>query len=386
MKRSLLVLAFLFVSQAAAQAVSLSGIVLHAADDFGNPNGLSSFDGELQAQLWRTSTGGIWHGLGVWQGAPPDCFGYGPANAPDFNIDIPLNDGENILTMMGEEGVLTRTDDYLTFSLNLYFDGAVNSAPGISVLFPKFAAPIGGAIIRNRTGILLTLGLQQVDPKPQTVYDDGVNRVTVTAACFLPPERFNKDFNFDFMRERSFGKSGKNDYIGIIKIMVELSQTDGTDPSQPAVGPGPAVGRGGTGAFNGGGGAVPGYPSGAGVPAGGGYAGANDAGQAFPTPRGAGQLAPQRAQPTPVHTPDPDAEPTPVSEESPTAVATPNKTTTAATPNRGTPTAPAGTRTALSGTPTAARSGTPNSGTMTPSSVTTITPPRPAAPTPPPAQ
>src|SRR5450759_3796037 len=71
-------------------AVSISGIVLYSADDFGAPNGALSHEGQLQAQLWRTALGGEWYGLGVWAGLPPQSLAVPALNGPDFMVEIPL--------------------------------------------------------------------------------------------------------------------------------------------------------------------------------------------------------------------------------------------------------------------------------------------------------
>ena len=228
----------------AARAVSLSGIVLYATDDFGNPNGVNTIlNNELQAQLWLTAPNSHWYVLGVWAGLPPDALRIAPLNSPaDFTIEYPLVEGENDFTLLGQPGPLTRGDDYLNYAVNLYFDGNLDQ-PGISVLIPRNSPPSGSPPSANRanTGQIYSLSLQSlnIDPQTLTAYDDGVERVTVSAASFLPPEAFGVDFDLVSPHRLAPSPSGDQnaaDYIGVVKIMVE---PDATGDGGPARGPGP---------------------------------------------------------------------------------------------------------------------------------------------------
>lgn len=359
---------FLLLRAATGYAASISGIVLYAADDFGTPNGLATItDDQLTAQLWRTAVGGPWHGLGVWYGTPPECFAAPPLNGPNFMVELPLVEGENVFTLVGEPGALTRTDDYLRFTVNLYFDGNIQGAPGISVIFDRHAPPGGGPVAANRSDYIYSLLLERQSPgQPSTVYDDGIDRVAVTGASFLPPERFNAEWNFDFVGIQRFGKSGEKDFLGVLKLQVELSQGEtGTGSGVAPKGIFPAGG--------GSGGAVgaPGY----GVPGGlpnAGYGGLPQQNQPQAEP-----YAQQPARPTIVPTPRAEAadeidEPTPgetaattpeADATAGTGTATPRKTGTGAattpTPGKTGTTSPKATGAA--GTPTAAA---PNTGPM----------------------
>jgi len=205
-----------------AGAVSVSGIVLYAATDFGDPNGFKTLEGEIQAQLWRTMLGGDWHGLGVWNGLPPESFGTPPLNGPDFMVEIPLTDGENDFTLVGQPGTNTRYDEYERFAINLYFDSNLDQ-PGISVLFPRNNVPAGSPPSPNRSELIYSLGLNQVNAAPQMVYDDGANSVSVIAVSFLPPETFGRDV--DLVSAQRLAPSDASDpngsdYLGVLKLMV----------------------------------------------------------------------------------------------------------------------------------------------------------------------
>jgi hypothetical protein len=365
-----------------ANAVSISGIVLYGADDFGTPNGDGTYEGEISAQLWRTLyvPGTLWHALAVWEGLPPDAFRNGPLSAPNFMIEIPLVQGENVFTIAGEEGALTRPEPYLRYTLNLYFDGNIDGPPGISVIFRRWADPNGDRVDSNRSSYIYNLALQPVEATPGTYYDDGYDRVTVSGASFMEPEKFNPDFDFDFLEPQRFGKSGKKDFLGVLRIMVEPSQGEVDAGAAPRAIV-PAFG-GGTGSVGGQGyGGNPGYvpnPGYGGLPEG----GANPYRQAVAPPtaqRAAQQQARQQeeAEPTAEGTPA-DETPQPTT-AAPQGTPTPAKTTTKTTSTpgaKGTPSlkptdAPVGTPTAPAATPAATkRSGTP----ATPSAARTRTP------------
>lgn len=385
MKRALRVLfAVLFtLYTGTAGAMSISGIVIYGADDFGTPHGYATYDGQISAQLWRTAVGGDWHALGVWQGLPPNSLREQPLNVGNFMVEIPLQAGENVFTIAAEEGAQTRDFDYLRYTLNLYFDGNISGPPGISVLFPKFATPNGDPVSENRSTYIYNLALQQVDATPDMSYDDGLERATVTAVSFLPPERFNPDWDFDLLDRQRFAKSGKKDFLGVLKVTVEPSQSQDDGNLAPrAVAPsGGGVGGGGIGTTGG-----PGYGAGYG-----GYAPNQQYGglpqQGANNPAAAGAYQQQAGRPTvhatqpPQRTPDAQSEPTTETtpgEDTPTVVAT----SAAGTPGAGTPTPD---KTKSSTTPTAGKSGTPHAtaaaGTPTPAAKTSAaaTTPTPAA-------
>jgi hypothetical protein len=341
--------AFLLLLRAVtADAVSISGIVLYAADDFGTPNGLATItDDQLSAQLWRTAIAGPWHGLGVWYGTPPECFATPPLNAPNFMVEIPLMQGENVFTLVGEPGALTRTDDYLRFTINLYFDGYIQGPPGISVIFDRYAPPGGGPVGANRSDFIYSLLLErQPSAQSSTFYDDGIDRVTVTAASFLPPERFNPEWNFDFLGMQRFGKSGEKDFLGVLKLQVDVSQGDGT--GNDGVAP--------KGIFRAGGGlgSGTGVPGAYGVPAGGPNAGYGDLPPRDQQP--ANPYAQQAARPTTAPTARAEDEeeslPEPTAGETPDGTPEPKSTAAAGTPT------PKRTGTGEATTPTPGRTGT----------------------------
>ena len=227
-----LALASWLVVPSVASAVSISGIVLYTTNDFGDPNGYLTYDGQLQAQLWRTMVGGEWHILGVWAGVPPQSLGPPPLNSPDAMVEIPLIEGENDFTLLGQPGSNTRVDEYDRFCINLYFDGMLDH-PGISVLFPKNNTPAGSPTTPNRSERIYSLGLTQVQVAPQATYDDGVDTVSVPAVSFLAPETFNT--NVDLVSAQRLVPSGPSDpnasdFIGVLKVMVQPSASQGGEP------------------------------------------------------------------------------------------------------------------------------------------------------------
>jgi hypothetical protein len=208
-------------------AVSISGIVLYSADDFGDGNGANTQEGQLQAQLWRTALGGEWYGLGVLNGLPPQSLSTPLLNNPDFTVEIPLTEGENDFTLLGQPGPATRTDDYLQYALNLYFDGVADH-PGISVIFPKQNTPGGSPVSPSRAARVYSLLLNEVKYPLQATYDDGVDTVSVVAASFLPPEIFGLDA--DKVSAQRLTPSGDGNFIGVLKLMVEPSAGAGGQP------------------------------------------------------------------------------------------------------------------------------------------------------------
>ncbi|MBI3782227.1 MAG: hypothetical protein HY270_02380 [Deltaproteobacteria bacterium] len=331
-----------------ARAVSLSGIVLYKADYSGIPNNISeTTQGNLRAQLWRTQSDPYWYGLGVWLGMPPDSLNSTPLNAPSLILEYPLNDGETAFTLLAEPGL---DDEFDKFSLNLYFDGALAGAPGISVLFDKNAPPSGAEPTANRPDYLYSFLLEhQPGAKPQTFYDDGINRVTVAAASFLKQQQVSSDWNFDLMWPHKFGKSGEKDLIGMLKLLVGPSEgSSGTLAGGSGSGVAPAV----TGLNTGASGGAPyvGNPAyGGGVPSGGGVPAASG----LPADAGSNRPYQQPSRGTPPNTAaaaatadretestagsTPAADPTPGA-TTPTAARTPSSKTGTGTPVRGTAT------------------------------------------------
>jgi hypothetical protein len=360
-------LAICLLAPAVVSAASISGIVLYAADDFGNPNGFRTLEGDLQAQLWRTALGGEWHILGVWAGLPPQSLSVAPLNGPNFMVEIPLTDGENDFTLLGQPGSNTRNDEYERYAINLYFDGIVDR-PGISVLFPKLNTPTGSPTSPNRSDKIYSLALNPVNVvPPPTTYDDGVVSVSVTAVSFLAPETYGLDV--DLVSAQRLAPSGANDpegsdYIGVLKVTVEASLNLG----QPILGTGAAGGGGlADGIADGGAGARHG-----GVPIGGGMPRligeprlAEDGGVPVGDARDVATTA-EKAQPVAVAARTTTPEETTTPEVTPTAVTTPSPNASA---KGGSPTPSALTTRTLAPTGSPVASGTP--ATPTPGAATT---------------
>jgi hypothetical protein len=220
-----------------APAVTLSGAMVYAARDFGEPN---SWDPATETfkhgQLWRTAVGGDWFGLGILPGLPTDNVDEPLANGPDFRIQIPLGQGENDFTLLGEPSSLTRTDEYDRFVLNLYFDGVLDH-PGISVLFSRSASRGGDAPAPVRYDTVYGLSVAPVQMKPEMSYSDGTDTVSVLAVSFLPPEKSKWDYDkvsahapIPSSMDPTFQGQGADglggiDYSGVLKINVEGPST-----------------------------------------------------------------------------------------------------------------------------------------------------------------
>ena len=54
----------------------------------------------------------------------------------DVIVEIPLHDGENDFTLVGQPGITTAVDLYERYAINLYFDRVLDY-PGIAVLYPR---------------------------------------------------------------------------------------------------------------------------------------------------------------------------------------------------------------------------------------------------------
>lgn len=224
---------FLLAIPLAAFAATLSGVMIFSTDHFGNPSAWNAQGQDFaHGQLWRTRLGGDWYGLGLLSGLPPANSDAPVLNAPDFSVRIPLSQGENNFTLVGEPSTLTRQDDFSHFALNLYFDGILDH-PGISVLFPRYASRRGSTPLTNSATVMYALSLAQVKTVGEMTYSDGVNTVSVIAVSFLPSEKFGADY--DKVSAHAIMPSSVNpgangpgadglggfDYAGVLKINVE---------------------------------------------------------------------------------------------------------------------------------------------------------------------
>ncbi|MFI5397080.1 MAG: hypothetical protein ACHQ9S_16205 [Candidatus Binatia bacterium] len=207
--------------------------MIYAARDFGEPNAWDPVTETFKhGQLWRTAVGGDWYGLGILPGLPPENSDERLANMPDFSIQISLIEGENDFTILGEPSVMTRTDDYQRFVLNLYFDGVLDH-PGISVLFPRYGSRGGDAPAPVRYDTVYALSVAPVQGPPEMTYSDGTDTVSVIAVSFLPPEKFGMDYDKvsahapipsssdPTTRGQGADEQGGLDYIGVLKIQVD---------------------------------------------------------------------------------------------------------------------------------------------------------------------
>jgi hypothetical protein len=235
-QRAIVILGILLALQTEVLAASVSGIMIYSADDFGFPSGTVTHDHPETPEfhMWRTrAQPGRWHGLGVLPGPVPESLAARPMNFPDFSVELPLEEGVNEFTLVGEPGPITWGDDYQRFVLNLYFDG-IFERPGISVLFPRFAPAQGAEPTENRSPeTLYSFEVTRLSGEPAMVYDDGVVTVSVLGVSFLPPERF---ISVNVVDKYVLAPGGEPDGIGVMRLLVEYSGHD-----RPVVGPGPAA-------------------------------------------------------------------------------------------------------------------------------------------------
>lgn len=231
-----------------AGAVSLSGILIYAADQAGNPSGWDPVAPEAGNRVvWHTQSDGTWSGLGILAGSPPpfdfsgDSSSWSPQggllNAPDFTIDLPLSIGENEFTLLGEPDRKLSANPFDSFVLNLYFDGTLD-APGISVLFPRRNSAEGEVPELNQSDWVFTLGVAEAARgRPAAVYDNGSVRVSVETLSFGPAQ---SSLLVDRVSASAPSPNGLQDWIGGLTLLVEGSPAA---PSAAGVGrPGVAAG------------------------------------------------------------------------------------------------------------------------------------------------
>jgi hypothetical protein len=218
-------------------AAALSGILIYAADQAGNPSGWDPVAPEAGNRVvWHTQADGTWNGLGILAGAPPS-FDFSAdssprnlqgalLNAPDFTIDLPLFVGENELTLLGEPDRKLAANPFDSFVLNLYFDGTLD-APGISVLFPRRNAADGEVPEPNQSNWVFTLGVAEAARgRPAAVYDNGSVRVSVETLSFGPAPA---SLLVDRVSASAPSPNGLADWIGGLTLLVEGS------PAAPSV-------------------------------------------------------------------------------------------------------------------------------------------------------
>jgi hypothetical protein len=233
MRRLLLVpacalVAFLGV-RSIAEAASITGIMIYSADWMGKPIGFDPETGNIErGQLWRTASHPMWYGLGVLRDFPPESLQGPLLNAGDFSVQIPLSEGEQDFTLVGEPGALSENDGYTMFALSLFFDGNVDR-PGLSVVFSPRATRYGDAPQPNQSDILIAFPVVMVSATASASYDDGSTKVTVNGVSFMPPHRFlATDLVSAFAPVPS--ANGESDWIGVLSLRVEGS----AEPQSPA--------------------------------------------------------------------------------------------------------------------------------------------------------
>lgn len=217
----LLVAAFSCGDSDSTPTPKISGLMIYATDDFGNPNVFNPATNTFSPSLlWMTRSDGVWYGLGLLRGLPPDSASGPLLNAADFSVQIPLVDGTNDFTLLGAPFPLTRGDSFTRLALNIYFDGVLDH-PGISVLFPRKADPAGSSPSANGSAFVFSLSVDSVTAAPQSSFTNGVQTVSVAAVSFLPAGLSGS--SIDLVSGHSIGSGGTGgffDWVGVLRINV----------------------------------------------------------------------------------------------------------------------------------------------------------------------
>ncbi len=247
-RSSVALLALLLAFPFAAGAAVLSGVMIYATDANGTPVGPfnPAEERNMPGQLWRTLVLGYeWYGLGIMPGLPPANSDEPVLNMPDFSISIPLVEGDNDFSMVGEAGGLTSTDPYTRFALNLYFDGILDH-PGISVLFDRSGPLVGSSPVPNPSQVMYGLAVNPVDGVADSTYTSGADTISVVAASFVSPHVHKLDYDKvqKYRPEPTDPGSeggtdttlGGLDYLGVLILNVEGPSS--AQPGGNVVGPG----------------------------------------------------------------------------------------------------------------------------------------------------
>jgi hypothetical protein len=210
----------LAVLAAAAHAVSVSGVLIYAADKFGNPSAADAQGADSESQpMWHTQLDDAFHGLGILAGSPPQSVAGPLLNAADFTVNLPLSPGENEFTLVGEPDEKYSGRPFDDFVLNLYFDGRLDQ-PGISVLFPRRGSSEGDVPEPNPLGRVFALTGEAVPGTPTTSFDDGTVHVSVDAVSFGPPQW---PLIVDRVSAHALKPGDGKDWIGVLALFVDAS-------------------------------------------------------------------------------------------------------------------------------------------------------------------
>jgi len=202
----------------AAHAVTLNGILIYATDQIGTPSGFDWTTGQIHGgQMWRTEAAPQF-GIGVLSDLPPQSFRHELLNADNFQINVPLPEGDNDFTLLVQWGPGSELDT--NFVINLFFDGVLDY-PGISALFPHQNSLSAPPPARNGSEIFLTFDVTALQSPTDPTYDDGTDTVSIREVHFLPPDTFG---GVDLISQHATKPGDGNDLIAVLRLVVEPSE------------------------------------------------------------------------------------------------------------------------------------------------------------------
>jgi len=198
-----------------APATTLSGIVIHAADDFGNPSGLDWDMGRITGgQIWRTAAHPQF-GLGIAPGLPAASLSRDLLNESDMSIRIDLVEGENDFTFFAQWGPGGNLDE--RYVLNCFFDGEFDR-PALSVLFPLGGTHEAAPPQPTRADVYLTFDAEVWSGIPDATYTNGSATIDVREVHFLPPDAFRE---VDKIAQHTTGPGDGPDLVGVLRLVVQ---------------------------------------------------------------------------------------------------------------------------------------------------------------------
>jgi len=210
--------------------VTLTGLVIYAADDVGNPSGLDWDTGRVTAgQIWRTAAHPQF-GLGVATGLPPVSVSRDLLNQPDMSIRIDLVEGENEYTFFAQWGPGTDLD--AQYVLSCFFDGEVER-PGLSVLFPLRGSALAPPPQPVRSDVHLTFDAEVQSGAFDPTFTTGSELITVGAVHFLPGDAFG---DVDKVAQHAPLSGDGADLIGVLTLNVQPVDPPVPEPAPKAHG------------------------------------------------------------------------------------------------------------------------------------------------------
>ena len=204
-----------------AAAVNLTGAIQFSTNNSGNATS--------GGQVWNTLGGDSHFNLYAIDGDLGGAF-INSGNGPATSINVPLPDGDYLLTIHGEQG----GSDTGFAGLNLFFNGD-NSTPGISVFAPLKTSMASDPAVSANSGSTRKLDGTSTPGAGTLTYVNGSTRVTLTRYFWAIPSVFTSDR----VSSSNNVPSGNNDYIGQFLLSVRsgaqtadlsITKTDSPDP------------------------------------------------------------------------------------------------------------------------------------------------------------